>query len=120
MLRTMGRVETPAEFNDLIVANQNGHPVRIRDIGRVEDTFEEPRGLARLNGKNAVSLIVQKQSGANTVEVVEPVKKRLERLQEALPPDIETFVVRDQSKFIVRSIEEVQVPPGDRRDPGGR
>ncbi len=52
------------------MANQNGYPVRIKDVGRVEDSFEEPRGLARLDGENAVSLIVQKQSGANTVEVV--------------------------------------------------
>jgi HAE1 family hydrophobic/amphiphilic exporter-1 len=108
VLRTMGRVETPAEFNDLIIANQNGHPVRIRDIGRVVDSHEEPRGMARLNGNPAVSLIVQKQSGANTVEVVEAVKKRLERLKAGMPPDIETMVVRDQSKFIVRSIDEVK------------
>ena len=118
VLRTMGRMETPAAFRDLIVANQNNYPVRIRDIGRVEDTFEEPRGLSRLmhvapesketNSKNAVSLIVQKQSGANTVEVVELVEQRLARLKEALPPDIDSFVVRNQAKFIVRSIEEVK------------
>ena len=119
VLRTMGRVEKTAEFADLIVANQNGYPVRIKDLGRVEDTFEEPRGLARLTevhpaaggrrtaSKNAVSLVVQKQSGDNTVTVVERVKKRLEEIRQVLPPDIETFVVKDQSKFIVRSIEEL-------------
>ncbi len=109
VLRTMGRVENAQGFLDLIVANQHGYPVRIKDIGRVEDTFEEPRGLARLDGENAVSLIVQKQSGANTVTVVETVKKRLEELQEILPKDIKTFVVKDQSVFIVRSFEEVQL-----------
>ena len=55
--------------------------VRIKDVGRVEDSFEEPRGLARLNGLNAVSLIVQKQSGDNTVEVVQRVTDRLDRLR---------------------------------------
>ncbi len=108
VLRTMGRVESTAQFRELIVANQNGYPVRIRDIGRVEDTFEEPRGLARLDGRNAVSLVVQKQSGDNTVEVVRRVKQRLDRLTGVLPAGIETFVVKDQSKFIIRSIEEVQ------------
>ena len=107
VLRTMGRVDTAAGFLDLIVANQNGYPVRIRDIGRVVDSFEEPRSLARLDGRNAVSLIVQKQSGANTVEVVRRVKARFDRLRALLPPDIETFVVKDQSRFIVRSIEEL-------------
>ena len=107
VLRTMGRVENTAGFLDLIVANQNGYPVRIRDIGRVEDSFEEPRSLARLNGRNAVSLIVQKQSGSNTVAVVERVRQRFEQLKPLLPPDIETFVVKDQSRFIVNSIHEL-------------
>ncbi|MCU0962125.1 MAG: efflux RND transporter permease subunit [Pirellulaceae bacterium] len=109
VLRTMGRVASPAAFMDLIVANQNGYPVRIRDIGRVEDSFEEPRSLARLDGRNAVSLIIQKQSGSNTVAVVESVRERFERLRELLPPDIETFIVKDQSQFIVRSIEEMNL-----------
>ncbi len=89
------------------MANRDGYPVRIRDIGRVEDSFEEPRSLARLDGRNAVSLIVQKQSGTNTVAVVENVRQRFEKLRELLPPDIETFVVKDQSRFIVKSIEEM-------------
>jgi hydrophobic/amphiphilic exporter-1 (mainly G- bacteria), HAE1 family len=109
VLRTMGRMETPAEFRDLIVANMHGYPVRIRDIGRVEDTYEEPRGEARLDGKAAVSLIVQKQSGANTVEVVERVRQRLEKIQPSLPPDITTFIVKDQAKFIVNSMEELKL-----------
>lgn len=109
VLRTMGRVENAAGFLELIVANQNGYPIRIKDIGRVEDTFEEPRGLARLDGENAVSLIVQKQSGSNSVAVVEIVKKRLDELNTLLPKDIKTFVVKDQSVFIVRSFEEVQL-----------
>lgn len=110
VLRTMGRVALASEFNDLIVANLNGYPVRIKDIGRVEDSFEEPRGLARLDGRNAVSLIVQKQSGANTVQVVDKVLRRLRQIRETqvVPSDIDTFVIRDQSRFIRRSMEEVQ------------
>ncbi|MGQ9574654.1 MAG: efflux RND transporter permease subunit [Thermoguttaceae bacterium] len=108
VLRTMGRVETTAGFLDLIIADRDGYPVRIRDVGRVEDSYEEPRGLARLDGQNAVSLIVQKQSGSNTVQVVQQVRGRLEELKAILPPDIQTLVVKDQSRFIVRSIEEVQ------------
>ncbi len=86
ILRTMGRMEKTADFNDLIVANQNGHPVRIRDLGRVEDSFEEPRSLARMDGENAVNLIVQKQSGANTIEVVEAVQEAAGRASGAFCP----------------------------------
>jgi len=108
VLRTMGRIETAVDFENLIVSDRGGFPVRIHDIGRVEDSFEEPRGLSRLDGKNAVSLIVQKQSGLNTVEVVHAVKHRLDEIRQALPPDIDTVVIRDQSRFIEASIEEVK------------
>ncbi len=108
VLRTMARMETAAEFAKLIVADRNGYPVRISDIGRVEDSSEEPRGVSRLDGRNAVSLVVQKQSGVNTVAVVDAVKRRLEELLPTLPPDLRTFIVRDQSRFIKRSMQEVQ------------
>jgi HAE1 family hydrophobic/amphiphilic exporter-1 len=121
VLRTMGRMRNPADFRKLIVANRNGQPVRIEDLGRVEDSYEEPRGVSRLWSRdrdgesledladNAVSLIVQKQSGTNTVQVVDRVKKRLEEIGELLPSDIGIEVIRDQSRFIRNSIHEVQV-----------
>jgi HAE1 family hydrophobic/amphiphilic exporter-1 len=119
VLRTMGRVQNPQDFEKLIIANRNGQPVRIEDIGTVTDSFEEPRGQSRLwvksetadegPGDNAVSLIVQKQSGANTVQVVHRVKDRLQEIQASLPTDIQVEVIRDQSRFIENSIHEVQV-----------
>ena len=108
VLRTMGRLERAEDFRKLIVADRAGYPVRIEDIARVDDSFEEPRGQSRLDGENAVSLIVQKQSGTNTVEVVRAVKRRLEMIAANLPGDIRTFVVRDQSRFIENSIDEVK------------
>ncbi len=108
VLRTLGRLQTEKQFNDLIVANRNGYPIRVRDIGRAEDSFEEPRTQARLDGVNAVSLVVQKQSGVNTVKVVDDVKAKLEQVSAGLPPDIATEVIRDQSRFIKKSIEEVK------------
>ena len=108
VLRTLGRLTSAEEFNNIIIANRKGYPIRVRDIGRVEDSFEEPRTLARLDGVNAVSLIVQKQSGVNTVQVVDELLGRLDELKATLPPDIETVVIRDQSRFIRKSIEEVK------------
>jgi len=109
VLRTMGRVAKTEDFRELIVANQNGYPVRIKDVGRVEDTFEEPRSLTRLDGENAVSLIVQKQSGANTVKVVDTVNRRMDEIKPILPPDIKTFVIKTQAPFIVRSVHELNL-----------
>lgn len=108
VLRTLGRLQTATEFNNLIVANRKSYPIRVRDIGRAEDSFEEPRSLARLDGANAVSLVVQKQSGMNTVAVVDHIVERLEELRSTLPPDITTEIIRDQSRFIRKSIEEVK------------
>lgn len=120
VLRTLGRVARPEDFARLIVANRGGQPIRIEDIGRVEDSYEEPRGLSRLwikgeagaredgPGDNAVSLIVQKQSGSNTVAVVNGVRERLEKIQSGLPADIAVEVIRDQSRFIRNSMTEVK------------
>ena len=107
-LRTLGRIERAADWSDLIVADYKGAPVRIRDIGSALDGEEEPRTLSRLDGKSAVSLLVQKQSGTNTVAVVDRVKARLQEIKATLPPDVEFQVVRDVSRFIKRSIAEVQ------------
>jgi HAE1 family hydrophobic/amphiphilic exporter-1 len=107
-LRTLGRVESPAAFEDLIVADFKGGPVRVRDIGVVVDGEEEPRTLSRLNGRNAVSLVIRKQSGTNTVAVVDALKARLAEIQRTMPPDIRFEVVRDLSRFIRRSMHEVQ------------
>ena len=111
VLRTMGRIEKTEDFNEIIIANIGGHPVRVKDIGRADDDIEEPRGLGRLDGDNAVLLVVQKQSGTNTVKVIDTVKAQLDRLRLAFTqtgkPDIKLEVIRDQSTFINGSLHEV-------------
>jgi HAE1 family hydrophobic/amphiphilic exporter-1 len=107
-VRTLGRIETPAGFEDLIVADRQTGPVRVSDVAAVADAEEEPRTLARLNGRNAVSLVIRKQSGTNTVAVVDRLKDKLAEIQKGLPQDIKFDVVRDLSRFIKRSFHEVQ------------
>ena len=108
VLRTLGRLNTANEFADLIIANKDGYPIRIKDIGKAEDSYEEPRSITRLDGQNAISLVVQKQSGTNTVKVVEKLRERLDQIIPTLPDDIKVEIIRDQSRFIVKSIEEVK------------
>ncbi|VTS08872.1 efflux RND transporter permease subunit [Tuwongella immobilis] len=119
-LRTLGRVEEPRELEKLIVCNRNNTPIRLEEIGRVEDTVEEPRSVSRLwvrnaddtnleePGENAISLIIQKQSGANTVAVSHAIKAELERLLPGLPPDLRAEVIRDQARFVEASLDEVK------------
>jgi len=108
VLRTLGRVPTSARFNDLIVANRKGAPVRLRDIGRVEDSIEEPRSVTTLDGQTAVSLFIRKQSGANTVTVVDRINKHLAEIRPTLPADMTVETILDQSRFVRRSLEEVK------------
>jgi hypothetical protein len=99
-LRTLGRFENPRDFEDLVIANINGAPVRLRDIGSVEDGTKEQRSLARLNGVPTVTLDIRRQSGANTVEVINGIKNALPRVGSQLPADVKLEIIRDQSRYI--------------------
>jgi len=108
VLRTMGRVQKAEEFGDIILVTRGATLIRVRDVGAVVDGVEEPRTVSRFNGETAISLLIRKQSGTNTVKVVEDVKTSLARIRRGLPPDFRVQTVRDQSRFIRRSFEEVQ------------
>jgi hydrophobe/amphiphile efflux-1 (HAE1) family protein len=107
-VRTMGRIVQPSDFNNLVVGNRGTYSVKLSDVGYAEDGAEEPRTEARLNGQPAVTLVVAKQSGQNTVAVADAVKERLLEIQKTLPPGFKTQVVGDQSIFIKASIESIQ------------
>jgi len=108
-LRTMGRFTSAAQFNELVIATRNGQPIRVRDIGTAEDGTKEQRSLARLNGVPTVVLELRRQSGANTVEVIEAAKASLERLRPQLPAGVTMEVVRDSSTHIYASLHEINV-----------
>src|SRR5688500_12845466 len=108
-LRTMGRVQRPEEFNDLVIATVNGSPVRIRDVGEAEDGTKEQRSIARLNGVPTVVLEVRRQSGENTVAVIEGVKERMANLEGQLPGGVGIEVIQDQSVYIYSAMHEITV-----------
>ncbi|MFQ3574326.1 MAG: efflux RND transporter permease subunit, partial [Thermodesulfovibrionales bacterium] len=107
-LKIKGEITDPQEFNNLIVGYNRGSAIRLKDIGKVEDGMEEKRTIARFNGKPAIGMGIQKQSGTNTVEVIDRVKKELVNIKKTLPPGMSLDISFDQSVFIKRSISEVQ------------
>ena len=107
-LRTRGRIETIDGFGDVVLREVDGHPVRLRDVARVEDGMAEPRTQASVNGVPTVLLQIRKQSGTNTVEVAANVKRRLAELEEILPPGYQLRIVRDEAQFIEASIAAVE------------
>ena len=108
-LRTMGKIRDASAFNELVVATINGSPVRVRDIGYAEDGTKEQRSLARLNGVPTVTLQVRRQSGANTVEVIEAAKRNLAAVAAQLPSDVKMEVIRDQSRYIYAALHEINI-----------
>jgi hydrophobic/amphiphilic exporter-1 (mainly G- bacteria), HAE1 family len=107
-IRTLGRIDAISQFGDIIVANVNGTPIRVSDVGRVEDSFAEPRTWNMIEGKQAVSLDVRRQSGTNTVKIIDAVKKKLEQIKKTLPPGVTVKIIRDQSVFINASVASLE------------
>jgi len=107
-LRTRGRVQSVAEFNDIVVQQKDGHPVRVGDVARVEDGEAEPDTIANVNGTSTVLLNIRRQSGTNTVEVARAVKDRFDELRPNLPAGYDARIVRDLSQFIEASIHNVE------------
>jgi len=107
-LRTLGRVVDPASFDTLMIARRNGVPIELRDVARIEDGTAEPRSMARLDGMPTVVLEVRRQSGSNTVAVIDGVLAALDGLRGQLPPDLRVDVVRNQSHYIRAALHEIE------------
>jgi multidrug efflux pump len=100
-------LRTTEQFNRMIVRENGGYPVRLRDVGYARLGALDERKIVRVNGNPAVGLGVVKQSTANTLEVARAVKGEIGRIREALPEGMQLRVAFDSSIFIERSIESV-------------
>jgi HAE1 family hydrophobic/amphiphilic exporter-1 len=107
-LRTQGKVREVEELGELIIGSRGTNQLRIKDVAEVTDGEEEAETVALLNGRNAVVLIIKKQSGTNTVEVVDAVKARVEEVQKQIPPGYRIKVINDQSQFVRAAIHAVE------------
>jgi HAE1 family hydrophobic/amphiphilic exporter-1 len=107
-LRTLGRIQSPREFNSILLRAGGGQQVRLQDVARVEDGLAEELTSAEFNGKRAVQLSVYKQSGLNTLDVIQDVRTRLEKMAPTVPKGIELHVVRSQDDFIRASVDSVE------------
>src|SRR6478735_9214592 len=107
-LRTMGKIQKPEEFNDVVVATRGAYQVKVKDLGYTEDGGEEIRSEARLNGAPAVTLIVSKQSGQNTVAVAHEIKARLKEIEPTLPKGFQMRIIGDNSIFIENSLHAIE------------
>lgn len=106
-LRILGRIPDVKSFEDIFIATKNGVPVKVSDVARVEDSGEFEEESTVLDGNYSVTLEVKKQSGSNTLAVIQGVKDRLEEIQKTLPSDIRITLMSDQSGTIKASVHTV-------------
>lgn len=106
-LRVPGEFSNPEQLKDIIIAQEGERRVYLKDIAEVKDSFKEETMIVRSNGQLGVMLMVQKRSGANTVEVANKVKQRLKQLQETLPFGIKFSILMDNSEHITQSIKDL-------------
>lgn len=107
-IRTSGLMQTPEEFNNLIIKEDNYKVIRFRDIGTAELDTEDRKNITKRNGVPAVSVVIIPQPGANQIEISDEVMLRLQQMQKDLPEDIILEIAFDNTKFIRASIAEVQ------------
>ncbi len=106
-LRVEGQFKDPSEMNKIVVGNFNGKTVLLSDVAVISDKHEERMQESFTNGVQGASIVVQKQSGANTVQIARDVKKMLPEIQKSLPSDIKLTIINDTSDNIIRTIDSL-------------
>jgi HAE1 family hydrophobic/amphiphilic exporter-1 len=107
-LRVQGRVESIPELARIVVRQNGDHPIRVEDVGKVEDGEEEAATAASVDGHRTLVLSIQKQSGENTVAVVQSLRDRMKRIESTLPKGYSLEVVRDASGTIRTQVDAVK------------
>jgi HAE1 family hydrophobic/amphiphilic exporter-1 len=103
-----GQLEKAADYRPLIVAYRNGNPVRLEQLGRVSDSVQNDKVASWYDNTRAIVLAIQRQPGANTVEVVDSIKKLLPQFRAALPASVQISTLYDRSESIRQSVNDVQ------------
>lgn len=108
LVRLPGEFTRPEEINLVILGRREGKLIYLKDVARVEDSFKEVTSFVRVDKQRGLMMMVQKQSGTNTVEVAERVKKRMEEIQKTLPADVKVVTIFDTSKDIITSLNSLK------------
>ena len=106
-LKTDLEFQDSRELFDIVISNQNGHTVMLSDVAEIKDTLEELTMDERINGRPGVRILVQKQTGANSVQIVEDVQAKLVEIIPTLPPDCKVETIYESSEYINSSINSL-------------
>lgn len=106
-LRVPGEFASPDEIKDIIISSEGARTVYLKDVAQVEDAFKEETFAARSQGKLGMMLMVQKRSGANTVEVAKRIRNRIQQLEKQFPENLKFAILLDSSEHIVQSVRDL-------------
>lgn len=107
MLRLEGEFARSNELNDIVIGSTEGRPVYLRDVATVKDTLQTRVMENYTNGERSASIVIQKQTGSNTVAIANAVKKEIPQLMKNMPPDIQIVTVMDTSDYVKTSINSL-------------
>jgi len=107
-IRLRGRLENPAEFENLVVADRNGTLIRLSEVATIKDATEEPRTLALFEGREAIGIDVKKSNGYSTTDVASKVRDRLAQIQETLPKGTKIDLVKDSGVRVEHAVSNVE------------
>ncbi len=107
-LRTISKLTEVSQFSDIVITSRNGFPIKIKDIARVQDGSADATSAASLDGTQSLYLAIRKQSGSNTIALINGVKARMNQIIPTLPPEMKVVVTRDQSEFIENSLHAIE------------
>ena len=107
-LRTISKLTEVSQFGDIVITTRNGFPIKIKDIANVQDGGADASSAASLDGVQSLYLGIRKQSGSNTIALINGVKERMNQIIPTLPPDMKVVVTRDQSEFIENSLHAIE------------
>ena len=107
-LRTISKLTEVNQFSDIVITSRNGFPIKIKDIGEVKDGSADASSAASLNGTQSLYLAIRKQSGSNTIALINGVKLRMNQIIPTLPPEMKVIITRDQSEFIENSLHAIE------------
>lgn len=106
-LRILGRVSSVEDFKNIFIATRNGVPIKLSDVAQIKDSGQSEEQSTRLDGVRCVSLEIKKQSGSNTLQVIDGVKEKIKMIEKTLPPDMKITIMSDQSDSIRASVNTV-------------
>jgi|WetSurMetagenome_2_1015567.scaffolds.fasta_scaffold02239_6 multidrug efflux pump len=108
LIRVPGEYKDPEKMSDIVVKNINGQPIYIRDVARVTYGYKERDTYSRVNGKESVTIVLKKRSGANIIDIADKTKEILESYKNTIPPGVNIIYTGDASKFIKTTVHELE------------